>query len=386
MLPKKLLHKLEKRQQENAFRQLRESKDLIDFSSNDYLGFSKSESIFNEAHQYLINHNYIQNGATGSRLLSGNHKLYTIVEQQISAFHHSETALVFNSGYDANLGILSCVPQRNDIILFDEYCHASIRDGINMSHAKAFKFKHNDVKNLEQLIERHSKLDSTSQYDIYVVTESVFSMDGDTPDLKSMSLLCQNHNANLIVDEAHAIGVFGTQGNGLINELQIENKIFARIVTFGKALGAHGAAILCDHDLRNYLINFSKPFIYTTALSPHVLATVKISYDQLAINSDNSSSEIHKLQHNIAFFKSELKRLNLQQLFIYSNSAIQCCIISGNDNVKQISKKLKPFDVKPILSPTVPKEEERLRFCLHAFNTEKEISKVLKLLTTFVKT
>lgn len=382
MLPKKLQNKLNSRTQDNAFRNLGKPNTLVDFSSNDFLGFSKSNTIFDNAHQYLLDHNLTQNGATGSRLLSGNHQLFTQVEQQISNYHNSEAALIFNSGYDANLGFFSCVPQRNDIILYDEFCHASIRDGIKMGNAKAYKFTHNDLKALEKEILRFALNDN----DIYVITESVFSMDGNSPDLKKLAKICKKHNTNLIIDEAHAIGVFGEHGNGLVNELQLEDSVFARIITFGKALGCHGAAILGSNNLRDYLINFSRPFIYTTALPPHSLATIKAAYDELTNQNVNEESQIKSLQLNINFFKSEIKRLQLQALFIKSDSAIQCCIISGNDLVKQISEALKGngYDAKSILSPTIPKGKERLRFCLHSFNSFKEITEVLQLLATFV--
>ena len=382
MLPKKLQNKLNSRIQDNAFRILGESNDFVDFSSNDYLGFSKSKTIFENAHHDVLDHNLLQNGATGSRLLSGNHSLYNNVEQQLSKFHNAESTLIFNSGYDANLGFFSCVPQRNDSIIYDEFCHASIRDGIKMSNAKAYKFKHNDLQDLEKEILRFALNDN----EIYVITESVFSMDGDSPDLKTLSEICKKNNVNLIIDEAHAIGVFGQYGNGLVNEFQLEGSIFARIITFGKALGCHGAAILGSNNLRDYLINFSRPFIYTTALPPHTLATIKASYDELVLQSEREESQLHQLQQNINFFKSEIKRLQLQQLFTTSDSAIQCCIISGNDLVKHISNALKEnhFDVKAILSPTVPKEKERLRFCLHSYNSSEEITKVLELLATFV--
>ncbi|WP_299337656.1 pyridoxal phosphate-dependent aminotransferase family protein [uncultured Psychroserpens sp.] len=381
MLPKKLQHKINQRKDDQSLRQLGASSNRIDFSSNDYLGFSKSEIIFNQAHQYLINHNIIQNGATGSRLLSGNHSLYQTVEQQVCTFHNSEAALIFNSGYDANLGFFSCVPQRNDIILYDEFCHASIRDGITMSNAKSIKFKHNDLIHLEHHLNHYQE--ALKDIEIYIVTESVFSMDGDSPDLKLLSQISKAHNAKLIIDEAHAIGIFGNQGNGLISELNLESDIFARIITFGKALGCHGAAVLGSKALKTYLTNFSRPFIYTTALPPHALSTIKLAYDTL---QNQDLKDRSKLQHNIVFFKSELKRLDLQHVFIDSYSAIHCCIISGNESVKQAATELQDcgFDVKPILSPTVPKGKERLRFCLHAYNTEKEISEVLFLLTTFV--
>ncbi len=377
MLPKNLQNKLDKRVQENAFRQLGTLNHLIDFSSNDYLGYSKSEAIFKETHLYVTEHKLLENGSTGSRLLTGNHKLYNIIEQQISTFHNSETALIFNSGYNANLGFFSSVPQRNDIILFDELCHASIRDGIKMSNAKAYKFNHNDLESLQQLLLRFALNDNN----IYIVTESVFSMDGNSPDLKALSQLAKKHSAFLIVDEAHAIGVFGNCGKGLISKLNLEASVFARIITFGKALGTHGAAILCHQDLKEYLVNFSRPFIYTTALPSHNLATIQSAYNAL----NTQEFQLKKLRHNITFFKTEIARLKLQHHFIESNSAIHCCVVSGNKKAKHIAQELQHngFDVKAILSPTVPKGKERLRFCIHSFNTEKEISEVLHLLTTF---
>ena len=380
-LPKKLKSKLDERQQTNALRCLGKKNNLIDYSSNDYLGFSKSETIFNETHKFLIEHQIKQNGATGSRLLSGNHRLFNIIESMLCEFHNSESALIFNSGYDANIGFFSSIPQRGDVILYDEFIHASIRDGISMSNAKAYKFKHNDLETLEILMLRHSELVSESHQNIYIVTESVFSMDGDTPDLMNLSTLCKKHNAYLIVDEAHAIGVFGKRGEGFIQNLNLENAVFARIITFGKAIGCHGAAILGSETLKQYLVNFSRSFIYTTALPPHSLATIYSAYHEL-VESKNS----HKLYVNIQFFKAEIIKNKLEHLFIESNSAIHCCIISGNEKVKIIAEKLqkKGFDVKPILSPTVPKDKERLRFCLHSYNSSEDISGVLKALSNLL--
>lgn len=378
MFPKKLQQKLEERKANNALRQLGIQNNLVDFSSNDYLGFSKSETIFNNTYDFLTGHNIIHNGATGSRLLSGNHRLFNTVETLLSDFHNSKSALIFNSGYDANVGLFSCVPQRGDIILYDEYIHASIRDGIQLSNAKAYKFKHNDLEDLKQQMLRQAQNDSQ---DIYIVTESVFSMDGDSPDLIRMSQLCKAYHAYFIVDEAHAAGVFGEHGVGLVQHLKLEKDVFARIITFGKAIGVHGAAIIGSESLKHYLVNFSRSFIYTTALPPHTLANIHSAYHELVLT--NNREQLHK---NIARFKSEIIKNGLQNYFIESYSAIHCCIISGNDTVKRIAQKFQEqgFNIKPILSPTVPKEQERLRFCLHAFNSEEDISEVLKLLATFI--
>lgn len=374
--PENLSAKLEIREQNNALRKLPLSSKKIDFSSNDYLGFSQSEIIFKETHQHLITNNIIQNGATGSRLLSGNHELYQETEDFIAKFHKSESALIFNSGYDANVGFFSAVPQKNDLILYDELCHASIRDGIQLSNAKAYKFNHNDFEDLEKLILRNPNTN------VYIVTESVFSMDGDCPNLEELVSVSTKHNCYLVVDEAHALGVFGSTGEGFVQMLGLQNHVFARIMTFGKGLGCHGAAILGSVELRDYLVNFSRSFIYTTGLSPHSVATILIAYNYL----EKEKKNIEILRENIIHFNQEKNMLGLKPLFVRSKSAIQSAIIPGNEKVKAMADQLqeKGFDVKAILSPTVPEGQERLRFCLHSYNTQEEISEVLRLLSTFV--
>ena len=371
--PHKLSDKLNKRIQNNALRQLGSEQNLIDFASNDYLGFAQSETLFNETHSFLVQKNILQNGATGSRLLTGNHSLYSETETSIAQFHHSDSALLFNSGYDANLGFFSAVPQKGDCILYDELIHASIRDGIQLSNAHSYKFKHNDVEDLERLIE---KVKATSSNSIYVVTETVFSMDGDTPPLTEMAELCQQHEVYFIVDEAHALGVFGEKGQGIIQMLEIENQIFARIITFGKGLGCHGAVILGSEELKTYLVNFARSFIYTTGLSPHSVATIKMAYQKLIQNNQ----ALQQLRQNISIFNQNKQLLGLKPIFVQSKSAIQCAIVPGNEKVKNIALKLQQqgFDVKPILSPTVPEGQERLRICLHSFNTENEITRLLQ--------
>lgn len=375
--PKALAQKLNQRKANYALRELPVSKDCIDFASNDYLGFSQSETIFNETHEYLLQNNIKVNGATGSRLISGNHNLYAITEDFIANFHQVSSALIFNSGYDANVGFFSSVAQRNDVILYDELCHASIRDGIQMSNAKSYKFQHNDLDDLESIIKRCH----TEPVEVYVVTESVFSMDGDCPNLEELVALCEKYNCHLVVDEAHAIGVFGENGEGVVQSLGLQDNVFARIITFGKGLGCHGAAIIGSEELKSYLINFARSFIYTTGLSPHSVATILIAYQHLK----TEKVAMQNLKQNIQFFNQEKTQRGLKSLFVYSKSAIQCAIIPGNEKVKSIAANLqeKGFDVKAILSPTVPEGQERLRFCLHSYNSEEEISEVLCLLCNF---
>lgn len=375
-LPEKLIQKLELRNGQNAMRSIPSpNEQRVDFSSNDYLGLAQKSTLFDMASKIVKQTGHIVNGATGSRLITGNHSLYNELEEMLAKFHRTEDALVFNSGYDANLGFFSSVPQRGDVVLYDEYIHASIRDGIQMGNSKSYKYKHNNLKDLVHKceVERNKDL---ADVEIYVVTESVFSMDGDVPDLSAFAKICKDYNCRFIVDEAHALGVFGKQGEGLLQELNLHEEVFARIVTFGKGMGCHGAAILSSTSLKSYLVNFARSFIYTTGLSPHAVASVLSAYDHL----QNRVDEVVALKHNITYFNQKLESFNLNSKFIPSNSAIHCCIISGNDKIRDIAKVIqeKGYDVRPIQSPTVPEGRERLRVCLHSFNTEKEIDTLLK--------
>ena len=382
-LPKKLIKKLKNREDQNAFRDLISVKGLVDFSSNDYLGFAMNETIYAKTFQLLLKEEISQNGATGSRLISGNHSWYHELESKIADFHQAERALVFNSGYDANIGFFSSVPQRNDVVFYDEYIHASIRDGIKLGNAKSFKFKHNDLGNLKTKCQAERSR-SPIESEFFIVTESVFSMDGDSPDLLKLAEYCSKEGLHLVVDEAHAVGVLGKNGTGLVQELGIEKQILARIVTFGKSLGSHGAAILGEKDLKSFLVNFARSFIYTTALSPHAVATSIAAYNYF--DSDAGKKEVQLLEENISFFKKKVTSLKLEGFFIASNSAIHSCVVSGNTDVKKVSKKLADdgFYVKAILSPTVREGEERLRFCLHSYNSKEEIGLVLQLLKSYL--
>lgn len=377
--PQKLADKLNRRIESNSLRQLGSNNALIDFASNDYLGFAQSKLIFEDVHELLVQKNLKLNGASGSRLLTGNHSLYSDTERHIAAFHYSETALLFNSGYDANIGFFSSVPQKGDVILYDELIHASIRDGVQLSNATAYKFKHNDDEDLERLI---VKTQTNASATIYVVTESVFSMDGDTPPLQEIANLCKKHGAYLIVDEAHALGVFGDQGKGLVQMLDLQDAVFARIITFGKGLGCHGAVILGSTLLQSYLVNFARSLIYTTGLSPHAVATIQVAYQHLAQKSEARE----KLRHNINIFNQQKQLLGLKPIFVRSKSPIQCAVIPGNEKVKSIAAQLqlKGFDVKAILSPTIPEGQERLRICLHSYNSETEIRQVLESLANLI--
>lgn len=351
--------KLQQRLLDGNYRALRAENGLIDFCSNDYLGFACSPVLRKLIDEEINSFTDTKNGATGSRLLSGNSIYTEETEQYIAGLHGCESTLIFNSGYDANLGLFSSLPQRGDTIILDELAHASIIDGARLSFASRYTFKHNDLTSLEDKLKQAKGI-------CYVAIESVYSMDGDTPPIAEIVSLIEKYNANLIVDEAHAVGLYGF---GLIDN-DLQGKVFARVVTFGKALGCHGAVVLGSTLLRQYLINFARSFIYTTALPPHAIASVKTAYQYL----QQSGNEIEKLKSNIRLFKQSVNN-NKYQL-INSESAIQCLLLNSNEQAKAIATTLQNtgLDVRAILSPTVPAGSERIRICLHSFNTEQEIT------------
>ena len=352
---------LAERIQQHAFRQLRLPQGAVDFCSNDYLGLVHNNLLQPAAADML------KTGSTGSRLLAGNYPLAETVEQELAAFHDAPAALLFNSGYDANLGVLSCIPQRGDTILYDALSHASIRDGIRLSFARSYSFAHNDMAHLEQRLQK-------TEGQVFVVTESVFSMDGDVCPLQALVELCRRYQAHLIIDEAHATGVVGGSGEGLVQQLQLQRDVFCRIHTFGKACGCHGAVVLGSVSLRDYLVNFARSFVYTTALPEHSVAVIRASYrtfPHMQAERAHLQSLIHRFQQ---------AQLRYRQL--PSQTPIQVVLVPGNEAVKQVAAQLQAqqLDVRPILYPTVPRGKERLRIVLHAFNTQQELDVLLNTL------
>lgn len=358
--------KINKRVEEASLRQLKTTAGLIDFSSNDYLGLARSEVLFDMIQKKAESLQPAWNGSTGSRLLSGNSLHTEALENKLATFLKSESALLFNSGYAANQAVLSSIPQKNDTILYDELVHACIKDGARLSLATRHSFKHNDLEDLENKIKRskHGR--------IFIAVESIYSMDGDECPLIEIIKLSEKYNASIVIDEAHSTGIMGDHGNGMACSLNLENKIDIRIHTFGKAMGVHGACVVGSPDLIQYLINFARPFIYTTALPPHSVTAIDCALDFLTKNINLQTD----LKHKVNLF---LNSLNITNRTL-SSSAIQTAIFRGNDNVKNISYALqeKGFDARPILSPTVPKDSERLRICLHAYNTDEEILRLTK--------
>lgn len=367
----KLQHLLDKRKQEALYRSLQVQESLVDFCSNDYLSFARSEKIKAAVLAKYTSENF-PSGSTGSRSISGNTAFVEELERQIAAFHSAEAGLIFNSGYDANVGLFSCIAQKGDTIICDELIHASIIDGCRLSHASRFRFAHNDLADLEKKLQQ-------ARGQIFVAVESVYSMDGDQAALKEIARLCETYNAALIVDEAHATGVFGANGKGLVNKFDLEKTLFARIHTFGKAMGGHGAVVLGSHTLRNYLINFSRSFIFTTALPVHSLLHIEAAYKEIASPKFDNSA-LHIL---ISHFREHFPELHNDCYLIDSISPVQSFVVPGNERARKVSKQLQErgFDVRAILSPSVPKGKERLRISLHLHNTKEQLNMLFAALT-----
>jgi len=364
----RFLHKkLDQRKESGTLRSLKPFSGEIDFYSNDYLGLCTDARIHVRARQLLADAGLTgRNGSAGSRLLSGNFPFYEDTESFLAQFYGAESALIFHSGYTALLGTLSCLPGRTDTVLYDELVHASARDGIRLSPAKNHAFGHNDLADLEAKLQN-------AQGNVFVVVESLYSMDGDTPPLAEMARLQQQYGFVWVIDEAHAGGVYGEQGRGLTHELG-RNENVIRIVTFGKAYGTEGACVLGSALLREYLVNFSRPFIYTTAPAPEFYAKIRAS----AETASTADTERGRLFQNIRHFGDLFEKH-----FACTGSPIQVYQPGNVERLQNITRRAAEagISVRPIYSPTVPEGKERLRIVLHAYNTHEEIQMLYRVLS-----
>ena len=356
-MDKRLLKFLNVRKENDSLRCLKTVNELLDFSSNDYLGLSRNKNLLDNVQNSYSQYQDKYLGSGGSRLLAGNHQLHEQLECFLAELHKAESSLLFNSGYVANMGLFSAVPQKGDTVIFDELIHACIKDGVRLSNAKHYSFKHNDLDSLSRKV-------ALCSGKVYVAVESIYSMDGDMAPLVELVAMSLELGFDLIVDEAHASGVYGN-GAGLCVQLGIEQKVFARVYTFGKGVGTHGACVVGSEKLISFLVNFSRPFIYTTSQPLHGLISTLESYKYIL----NNLEIIDDLFTRINYFKSLL--INQTQ----SKTAIQPVFVKGDTSIKQIAALLNEegFDVRPVLSPTVALGTERLRVCIHGHNTMEDI-------------
>lgn len=344
------------------------NKEYIDFSSNDYLGLSSHPEMIERGKKA-----YEKYGAssTGSRLLSGDSDLFHELEDKIAEFKNKEAGLIFNSGYQANVGIISTLCEKGDIVFLDKLSHASIIDGVLLSSAKLMRFKHNDMEHLENLL----KKERSKYRDALIISESIFSMDGDKAPLKELVDLKNKYNCHLMVDEAHATGIFGKNGAGLVEEEGLSDQMDLIMGTFGKALGSFGAYLACSDKIKQFLINKCRSFIYSTALPPSVIACNIKSMELVK----KEPFRRKKLLETAKFFKESLLQKGIK---IKSDSQIIPIVVGDNKNAIKLSNKMKEngFLVMPIRYPTVPKGKARIRLSL-TYNHENDVlKKIMNLL------
>lgn len=333
---------------------------LFDFSSNDYLALSDHPRL-KEASKRAVDS--LGASASASRLLSGDLKIHHQLEDRVAEFKGKESALVFNSGYQANIGIISALYDKGDAVFCDRLSHASIIDAVRQSGAKLFRFGHNDLDHLESLLKSQShKFENR-----LIVTETVFSMDGDKPPLKELVDIKDKYNCLFLVDEAHATGIFGRNGAGVVEEYCLADRIELIMGTFSKALGSFGAYLACSEKIKHYLINSCRSFIYSTALPPSVIAA---DIEALDIIRDEHFRR-KTLLANADYFRTRLREEGFD---VTGSSQIVPLIVADSDRAVRISSDLQKsgFWVLPIRPPTVPQGQARLRFSL-VYNHTKEL-------------
>lgn len=352
-----------------------ENRRGVDFASNDYLGFARNKDLQKRclaAGAQAVEEADCESilGSTGSRLLSGNSARVEQLEEQLARHYRAESALLFGSGYTLNCGILAALAQAGDALLLDEHVHASLKNGAKLAQAACYYFRHNDCNHLRSKLQRlRTKLGGTGQ--IFVVVESLYSMDGDIAPLREMLACVEEFSAHLLVDEAHGIGTIGSRGEGLVAQLGVEERILGRIHPFGKALGVSGAVLLGSQLLKDYCINFCHSFIYSTALPGFQLIAIAEAHRLL----QEAKPEISRLHHAIGLMNRGLG-LTEHCSPIYSIRFSDLRLVrEAEHQIRQAG-----MQIFSIVSPTVKRGEERLRVNVHSFNSEDEIAKLLALL------
>ncbi len=338
-------------------------KRLLNLSSNNYLNFADNEEITKEFLD-TVGYKYTF-GSASARLLTGTLPVYNELENIITSLFNTEKTLLFNSGYHANVGINSAIADSGDVIFSDKLNHASIIDGMQLSKGKFFRYRHNDMESLEKLILRERE----NYKNAIIVSESVFSMDGDIADLKKLVELKKKYNCILVVDEAHAFGVFGEQGLGVCEEFGIIQDVDLIMGTFGKAIGSMGAFATGRKVLIEYLTNKARSFIFSTSLPP-----IDIAFSKWIIEN--------KLPQTYA---KRMRMLNLAKQ-MNSESQIIPVIVGENDKTVKLSEILfqNGYFTLPIRPPTVPQGTSRLRLSLTADIVEDDLTKLKEVILNYM--
>ena len=346
---------------------------MLNLSSNDYLGLASNVLLREEFFDLVPNEQRVMSSAS-SRLLTGHFPEYEQLEQTLNHAFHGRAALLFNSGYHMNIGILPAVSDSKTLILADKLIHASMIDGIRLSHAKYVRYRHNDLQHLEALLEKYQRDESIEQ--IIVVTESIFSMDGDETDLAALVQLKNKFsNVMLYVDEAHAIGVRGKKGLGCAEQYGVMSDIDFLVGTFGKALASVGGYLICHPIIREYLINKMRPLIFSTAQPPISMAWTNFIFQKVLLMQQSRDD----LEHLSDYLQTQVKEKGYT---CPSTSHIVPVVIGDSNQTICLAQRLQDagFYVMPVRPPTVPQNSSRLRISLTAQNNQAELSALLALL------
>ncbi|MFD6440840.1 8-amino-7-oxononanoate synthase [Peribacillus sp. NPDC060186] len=339
---------------------------MLNLASNNYLGYAGDErlkkAMVDAVHTYGA-------GATASRLIIGNHPLYEQAEQALVNWKKAEAGLIINSGYNANLGIISTLLSRNDFIFSDKLNHASIVDGALLSRAKHKRYRHNDLAQLEALL-KNSSIEANK----LIVTDTVFSMDGDLAYLEDLVWLKERYNAMLMTDEAHGSGIYGKNGEGYANHLHLQNKVDIQMGTFSKALGSFGAYVVGKKWLIDYLKNRMRGFIYSTALPPAILSAIKTAIELVQEEPERRTL----LQKHAEYFREELTYYGFN--ICGSQSQIVPIVIGENEKTMKFAERLQKEGIAAIAvrPPTVPENEARIRFTVTALHDKQDLDWAVK--------
>lgn len=369
---KGLLRRLRINKPNKSHRIFIDGKEYINFSSNDYLGLSRNPRVIAAA---VRAGEIYGTGAASSRLLSGTFKIHDEIENELAKFKKAESALVFPSGYQTNLSVISALVSEGDCVIMDRLCHASIIDGARLSKAKLLVYRHKDTEDLERILKTsrgNRKL---------IITDGVFSMDGDIAPLDRISDLAKKYSALLLVDEAHSTGIFGKNGSGLAEHFGIDERIDIKMGTLSKAIGSQGGFVCVSSVMRNYIINKARGFMFTTALSPMCAAA---ALESLKVIQESSSSR-ENLLTNAGYLRKRLKSAGYDTLS--SESQIVPVLVGDTAKTLKLSEYL--FDrgiyVPPIRYPTVPKDAARLRISLTVEHTVDDIDRFCDILEKYHK-
>lgn len=340
---------------------------LCNFSGNDYLGLSKHPAVIQRAEKYAEAYGA---GSAASRLISGTYSIHTRLENRLASTFGHEAAMVFNSGFQANSTIISTIADRHTLILADKLSHNSLLQGSLSSRASFRRYDHNNISDLERHLEQASE-EEYSQ--IMVITESLFSMDGDRSDLAAISDLTDRYDAWFFVDDAHAMGVWGESGRGLAYGV---NGIDMVLGTCGKAFGSFGAFLLCSEKMKDYLVNFCPGFIYTTALPPAVIGSIEASLELIP----TMNTERKRLHRNIDYVRGQLHDIGFETGD--SDTQIIPIMIVNGKKALELADYLytKGFLATAIRPPTVPEGSARIRITLSSAHTKKQIDQFLNAL------